>query len=103
MPSMQDWPGNLDFKIRVKESEKARDPQVITIHWGLGICSTETEAASVYVQEGGLAIGTITVGLGIRTGVSVSVQRPQSNLKQKIIDGFDGLNIQSSITYAEPL
>ncbi len=30
MPSMQDWPGKFDFKIRVKESDKARDPQVRT-------------------------------------------------------------------------
>jgi hypothetical protein len=27
-PSMQDWPGDLNFRIKFKEAERARDPQV---------------------------------------------------------------------------
>jgi hypothetical protein len=74
------------------ELKKLRQRSVVSfeiiLHWGLGIGSTDTEAVSVYVKEG---------GLDIRTVVSVSVQRSQSNLKQKkIIEGFDGLNIESS-------
>lgn len=28
-PSLQDWPGQYNFSIRLDQSEKARDPQVI--------------------------------------------------------------------------
>ena len=38
------------------------------VHWGLNIGSTDTEAASVSIQEGVLGIGT---GLDIRTGLGI--------------------------------
>ncbi len=74
-------PVSLLFKVKVIFQSSCQTLFFI-VHWGLGIGSTDTEATSVYIQEGGLGIGKITVGLGIRTGVSVSVQRPQSNIKQ---------------------
>ena len=47
-----------------------------TLHWGLGIRITDTEAVSVSVQEGGLGI---RMGLGIGTGLGIRTKGGLSN------------------------